>query len=766
MSKQFNLTSLRISAALTITLALVFTAGCNRDPNVRKLKYLESGKRFEANGKYKEAAIQFSNALKVDKNYADAHYELAKTHLKMNSPLPAYTELMRTVELAPSNVEARMTLGNLLLAGGAPDRAKTQANAVLAINPNNADAYALLAGIAQRSGDIAETRKDLQHALELDPNRSDFHSAMAMLDARDPATSGAAEGELSKAASLDPKSVTPHLLLGELLDRKGDHQGAELQFLAAISAAPKNVQARAALASLYFRGGDKAKAEQTLRQAIDDNQDDEAASTLLVEFYARTGQIDRAEPTFADLNSKYPKSFAIKLTYARILFDKKNYAKATELANQLTKVDAGNVEVQTLNALLLVNAGKTDEALTLLKKAAKDNPNNPQTQLLLARVAASKGDLATSETSLRTAAKLSPGSIEAASGLASIAIQRNDVGMLTQIADRTIQMHPDYPDAYYWRASTEVTRKEFDKAEADLQTVLKKNPDSAAAYMELGQIRLAQGHVPEGQALLQKTLDKDPNSSRAMALLIAYDLQAKQPAKAIARVQAQIAKVPGNGDYYSQLARLQLLETKDIKGAVDSSQKAMQLSPASFDAVQVYTQAQVAAGNVDPAISVWKNWINSHPTDARATQMLGVLDETKGDQTKAIEDYKKTLQLDPNNPVAANNLAYLMVENGQNVDVALSLAQTARRIWPNSAQTADTLAWVYYYKGNYGAARDLLESALKTTPNDAAMHFHLGMTYSKLNNRADAQLHLKKAASIAPDTKTGKDATAELAKLS
>jgi tetratricopeptide (TPR) repeat protein len=145
--------------------------------------------------------------------------------------------------------------------------------------------------------------------------------------------------------------------------------------------------------------------------------------------------------------------------------------------------------------------------------------------------------------------------------------------------------------------------------------------------------------------------------------------------------------------------------------------------------------------------------------------LLGTLEEAKDDQAKAADFYKKALQTDPNNAAASNNLAYLMVETGQNLDVALSLAQTARRALPDSPQTADTLAWVYYYKGNYGSARDLLEDALKTSPDDASMQFHLGMTYGKMNDKADAQQHLKKAVALAPNGKAGKDAAAALAKL-
>ena len=61
---------------IVLFAAATLLAGCHGDPNVRKQKYLESGQRYSAEGKYREAAIQFSNALKIDKGYADAHLSL------------------------------------------------------------------------------------------------------------------------------------------------------------------------------------------------------------------------------------------------------------------------------------------------------------------------------------------------------------------------------------------------------------------------------------------------------------------------------------------------------------------------------------------------------------------------------------------------------------------------------------------------------------------------------------------------------------------
>ncbi len=135
-----------------LVLACTFLAGCHIDPNVRKQKYFESGNRYSSKGNYRAAAIQYGNALKLDKNYAAAHYSLAQAYLHLGEIGPAYGELQRTVDLQSSNYKARLDLGNILLAGGHTDKAKAQADAVMAAQPNNPDVHALLSGIAMKKG--------------------------------------------------------------------------------------------------------------------------------------------------------------------------------------------------------------------------------------------------------------------------------------------------------------------------------------------------------------------------------------------------------------------------------------------------------------------------------------------------------------------------------------------------------------------------------------------------------------------------------------
>lgn len=754
-----------ICVALAVSFAVCATQGCKKDPAVQKQKYLESGRRYAKDGKFREAGIQFSNALKVDRNFGDAHYEMSKVYVALGNPMSAYQELMRTVDLNPANVPARLDLGSLLVAGGVPDRALDQAKTVLAMNSNNPDAYALRAQVYDKQGDHAAALGDVQHALALDPNRSKFHEMLAILQANGQGgTPAQAKGELEKAVSLDPANVDARIALARVQLKAGDRAGAEQQLQTAVKQAPKAIGLRAALSGFYMDGGDKARAEQVLQQAVSDMPDDENAVNLLKDYYLRNKDIARAQSTYAQLSSDHNKSVPIKIAYAQILLQSGDVPKAKGIVDDLSKTNAKNPQVEILNAFLLLQAHKLDEAYAALQKSTRNAPDNVQLQLMLGDTAFKKNDSSAAEAAFHEAARLDPSSIQAQKGLATIASQRGDSSLLAQVGEATINLHPSYPDAYLWRGTASANQKQYAHAEADFQTALKLDPNNVAALSELGEIRLLQGKSADGQALLEHALDRDPNATGTLNILIRSDLAAKQPQRAVSRVEDVIAKSPGNAQLYTTLAILQL-GLKNFPAARDNATKAMGINPSLEDAVQAYGQAQSALGQPDQAASAWQHWSAGHPTDPKAFLVLGTLAESSGDVAKSMEYYRKTLELAPTQAAAANNLAYLMVESGQNTDVALNYAQIARRGMPESPTTADTLAWVYFHKGTYEAARDLLEDAVKQAPENAAIQYHLGMTYAKLGDKNNAGVHLKRAVTLGPDSKTGKEASSAVAQL-
>src|SRR5208283_2475951 len=134
-------------------IATVFTS-CSRDPNVRKQKYLHSGQQYFEKGKYREAAIEFVNALKIDQNYADAHYQLAQSYLKTQQPLRAYQELVRTVELQPENYSARLEMAGLLIVNRQLDLAREQTDWLLQNRPNDPKVHLMAANVLAAQADF------------------------------------------------------------------------------------------------------------------------------------------------------------------------------------------------------------------------------------------------------------------------------------------------------------------------------------------------------------------------------------------------------------------------------------------------------------------------------------------------------------------------------------------------------------------------------------------------------------------------------------
>lgn len=760
-------TGFRISALCLLGFAVctVSLTGCNRDPNVRKQKYFESGKRFESAGKHREAAIQFSNALKIDHNFADAHFELGKVYLKLGSVQAAYSELLKTVDLAPSNVDAHLQLGQLSLLGGLPDKAQEQAAIVLRANPNRAAAYALLSGVAVRAQKFDEARENINKALSIEPNNADFHVSLGLIDETDPATAENAIPELRKAVELDPKNVTAHMALAEQLLRHSDNPGGEQQLQAAISADPKNIAAYAALSAFYMRQQQNPRAEQTLKTLLRNVPDKQVVADMMMDFYTHTGQAQSAEDTFAAWVADNPKNFVANYNYARVLVARNKTDKAEKVLATLTKQNPSAAETALIKSAIQLNQGKAKEALDTLKNETHNEPDNFQLRMSIGRLAFLQGDNDTAMKSFQEAARIAPRRLEPLAGQADIADRRHDVSLLLQLADKALALNSNFEPAYLWRASSHAASQATPEAENDLNKAIALDPHDARPHIDLAQMLGAQHKLDAAAAEFEKALAIDPKSATALHGLLAIDVAQKQPDKALARLKQQIAAAPNDADLYREQASL-LFYMKDVAGARDAAQKAVSLNGRDTVSLQLLSQSYVQLGQVDAAITIWKRWVADHPTDAGATTLLGQLLESKDDIEGAKQNYQKALQLDPHQSWAANNLAYLLVEHNGNLDTAMNLAQQARADRAHDPNVADTLAWVYYHKGIYPAARDLLLDAVKSAPDNAAMQYHLGMTYSKLGDRTNATAHLKKAISLGQKTPIAQQAQQALGSAS
>ena len=123
------------------------------------------------------------------------------------------------------------------------------------------------------------------------------------------------------------------------------------------------------------------------------------------------------------------------------------------------------------------------------------------------------------------------------------------------------------------------------------------------------------------------------------------------------------------------------------------------------------------------------------------------------------------LQKNPRAPVAANNLAWIMSERGDNIDVALQLAQTAKAAMPNRAEVSDTLGWIYYKKNMLPQATAALKESVGREPKNPVFNYHLGMAYAKAGEKEKARIALQQALKLKPDSDGANEARNTLATL-
>jgi tetratricopeptide (TPR) repeat protein len=123
---------------------------------------------------------------------------------------------------------------------------------------------------------------------------------------------------------------------------------------------------------------------------------------------------------------------------------------------------------------------------------------------------------------------------------------------------------------------------------------------------------------------------------------------------------------------------------------------------------------------------------------------------------RSIAEYKSLLSKMPTNTSVLNNLAYMLAENEQNLEEALTYAEKVYEIAPNRADFLDTYAYVLYKNEKYEeaaqhvqASRQLFEQNNIPVPWD--VFEHLGMIKEKLEERAEAADAYRQALKIGGD---------------
>ncbi|MCV2863900.1 tetratricopeptide repeat protein [Albidovulum sediminicola] len=130
----------------------------------------------------------------------------------------------------------------------------------------------------------------------------------------------------------------------------------------------------------------------------------------------------------------------------------------------------------------------------------------------------------------------------------------------------------------------------------------------------------------------------------------------------------------------------------------------------------------------------------------------GICLEREKDWTAAEADFRKALELSPDQPQVLNYMGYSFLEMKTNLDEALAMIEKAVAAKPEDGYIVDSLGWALYRMGRYGDAVVHMEKAVGLMPVDSIVNDHLGDVYWAVGRKREAEFQWKRALSFEPET--------------
>lgn len=197
------------------------------------------------------------------------------------------------------------------------------------------------------------------------------------------------------------------------------------------------------------------------------------------------------------------------------------------------------------------------------------------------------------------------------------------------------------------------------------------------------------------------------------------------------------------------------------------------------------------AGEAQAAIAVLQGLVRSHPNVAQVQMVLGdvynsekqyreankaysgavvLVEKSKRTQwylyyARAISferlnewdnaeaDFRKALELSPEQPSVLNYLGYSLVEKNIKLAEAQDMIERAVKARPNDGFITDSLAWVLYRLGKFQQAVAPMERAVELVPTDPVLNDHLGDVYWSVGREREAAFQWKRSLSFKPEEK-------------
>lgn len=761
--------TIRLSAI--IAAALLALVSCSRDPAAAKKHYLENGNKWFGRAKYKEAAIMYRNALQKDQRYGPAHYHLALTYIKLGQLPLAVHELRASVELLKQDNSADywdsvVKLSEIYLAAARDKESMAEVEGyckdLLKRDPNSFDGHRLTADLNfVRAGQAFQTSDKEQGAALLAAAVAEYRKAesitagnqgVQMQLARALSYQGDYEGSralYNQVIARDKTYDTAYTELYRLDMFQGKANDAEAILKLGYQNNPKNYAFLRALALHYSMQRRRDDMVAVLQQIKSHAKDFDQAYFVVGDFYMLLGDGDNAIKEYREgmsHDSKKKLDYQKRIIEALMRQGKRN--EAAQINSEILKASPTDTFAQNLEAALLLDRGDVNRALQELQGVVTRAPDNPVFRFNLGRAHAALGQTELARQMFQKAIELRPDYLMARLALAQLEVTRGEFDAALKAAQAILAIDRNNVNAKLIESAALMGQKKFADSRTLLSEMLKANPSSPDVLFQLGVVNLAENKYKEAEDSFRRAYELNPANPRGLMGMVETQMAQNKTDEALKLLGAEASKNPNRLDLQVQLGNTAVRAGK-YDMAIQYFQKVLEAldkgSRARGDIYLRIGETYRRKGDLGNAVVSLQKARESEPNNVIVLSTLALVLDGANRWAEANQVYDATIKLDPNNGVALNNKAFLMAEHGGDLDVALTMAQQAKRMLPNLSEVSDTLGWIYLKKNLSDNAIDIFKDLVSKDPHASTYRFHLGMAYYQKGDKPAALKQLQEA---------------------
>jgi len=463
------------------------------------------------------------------------------------------------------------------------------------------------------------------------------------------------------------------------------------------------------LADLLLQNNQANQALQYLQKQIKSHpiaKDNTAAEKNLHIMYARslagTKQFNEALETLLKLLNQHPDLTPARRLQITLFTHTKQFSLAHIAINTAIKIQ-DSPALRQIEADIFSRQGKFDSAIKSLEKMYDLNPASDTAILLISQIHIQQGQLDKAEKVLRKFSKKMPKSLRIKHALARLLIQTKRPEKAILIYQNMIQALPENTEIISALGLLYYQQQLFEDSVAQFTKALQKNPNNQNYRFYLASSLEAAGKNTEARASYAQISPDHTLWKEAQLRLASLDFNAEKYSASLLHTQNILAKFPKNEQAWVLLSAIYLAQ-KEYQRSLDKTLPATKLEH----------------------------------VPARLLMNRAIAFEHFKRYNDVEQTLKALISSAPNHADALNFLAYTYAEQAIKLDEAEAYIHRAIKLQNNDGYYLDTLAWIYYQRGEYDKAIHTQQKALSIVNDDPTMQEHLGDMFWKQGNTEQA----------------------------